>query len=93
MLNRILIVEDDKGISDAVALNMQFIGYTYTVFDDGKKAADSLTNDHTYDLALLDIMLPGINGFELFSYLKQYNIPVLVYISSYKTYHAGINRQ
>lgn len=77
MLNRILIVEDDKGISDAVALNMQFIGYTYTVFDDGKKAADSLTNDHTYDLALLDIMLPGINGFELFSYLKQYNIPVI----------------
>ena len=77
MLNRILIVEDDKGISDAVALNMQFIGYTYTVFDDGKKAADSLTNDHAYDLALLDIMLPGINGFELFSYLKQYNIPVI----------------
>ena len=77
MLNRILIVEDDKGISDAVALNMQFIGYTYTVFDDGKKAADSLTNDHTYDLALLDIMLPGISGFELFSYMKQYNIPVI----------------
>ena len=38
MKNRILIVEDDHAISDAVALNMQFIGYGYAVFDDGKKA-------------------------------------------------------
>ena len=77
MKNRILIVEDDHAISDAVALNMQFIGYEYAVFDDGKKAADSLADDHAYDLALLDIMLPGIDGFELFSYMEKYNIPVI----------------
>ena len=64
MKNRILIVEDDHAISDAVALNMQFIGYEYAVFDNGKKVADSLVGDHAYDLALLDIMLPGIDGFE-----------------------------
>ena len=50
MQNRLLIVEDDHGISEAVALNMQFIGYAYAVFDDGKKAADSLADDHAYDL-------------------------------------------
>ena len=77
MKNRILIVEDDHAISDAVALNMQFIGYEYAVFDDGKKAADSLADDHAFDLALLDIMLPGIDGFELFSYMERYNIPVI----------------
>ena len=77
MKNRILIVEDDHAISDAVALNMQFVGYGYAVFDDGKKAADSLADDHAYDLALLDIMLPGIDGFELFSYMEKYNIPVI----------------
>lgn len=77
MQNRLLIVEDDHGISEAVALNMQFIGYAYAVFDDGKKAADSLADDHAYDLALLDIMLPGIDGFELFSYMEKYNIPVI----------------
>ena len=65
MLNRILIVEDDRAISEAVALNMQFVGYGYAVFDDGKKAADSLADDHAFDLALLDIMLPGIDGFEV----------------------------
>ena len=77
MKNRILIVEDDHAISDAVALNMQFIGYEYAVFDNGKKVADSLVGDHAYDLALLDIMLPGIDGFELFSYMEKYNIPVI----------------
>ena len=77
MKNRILIVEDDRAISEAVALNMQFVGYGYAVFDDGKKAADSLADDHAYDLALLDIMLPGIDGFELFSYMERYNIPVI----------------
>ena len=77
MKNRILIVEDDSSIADAVALNLQFSGYDYRVFTDGGEAADSLADDHTYDLALLDIMLPGIDGFELFSYMEQYHIPVI----------------
>lgn len=77
MKNRILIVEDDHAISDAVALNMQFVGYDYMVFDDGAKAAAYLADDHAFDLAILDIMLPGINGFELFSYTEKYNIPVI----------------
>jgi hypothetical protein len=70
-------VEDDRAISDAVALNMQFVGYDYMVFDDGEKAASCLATDHAFDLAILDIMLPGINGFELFSYTEKYNIPVI----------------
>ena len=77
MKTRILIVEDDRAISDAVALNMQFVGYDYMVFDDGEKAASCLATDHAFDLAILDIMLPGINGFELFSYTEKYNIPVI----------------
>ena len=77
MRNRIFIVEDDIGIADAVALHLQFAGYDYNVFTDGGEAADSLADDHTYDLALLDIMLPGIDGFELFSYMEQYHIPVI----------------
>ena len=75
--NRILIVEDDHGISDTVALNLRYVGYECTIFDDGVEAAASLENDHAYDLALLDVMLPGIDGFELFSYMEKYNIPVI----------------
>jgi DNA-binding response OmpR family regulator len=65
--NRILVVEDDKGISDTVALNLRYVGYEVMTFDDGNAAAAALKMDHSYDLALLDIMLPGIDGFELFS--------------------------
>lgn len=75
--NRILIVEDDHGISDTVALNLRYVGYECTVFDNGSEAAASLENDHAYDLALLDIMLPGIDGFELFAHMEKYNIPVI----------------
>ena len=77
MKNRILIVEDDKGISDAVALNMQFVGYDYLVFADGKEAANYLSDAHAFDLALLDIMLPGIDGFGLYGYMEKYHIPVI----------------
>ena len=75
--NRILIVEDDHGISDTVALNLRYVGYECAVFDDGAEAAIALENDHAYDLALLDIMLPGIDGFTLFAYMEKYNIPVI----------------
>lgn len=75
--NRILIVEDDSAIAETVALNLRYVGYEYTLFDDGQKAADYLSKDHSFDLALLDIMLPGIDGFELFSHMEKYNIPVI----------------
>ncbi len=77
MKNRILLVEDDGGISSAVALNLQVVGYDCAVFDDGRRAAASLEADHAYDLALLDIMLPGMDGFELFGCMEKYNIPVI----------------
>lgn len=77
MQNRILLVEDDQAIADAVALNLKIVGYDYARFDDGQAAADSLESDHGFDLALLDIMLPGMDGFELLSYVKKYGIPVI----------------
>lgn len=75
--NRLLIVEDDPAIAETVALNLRYVGYEYMLFDDGQKAADYLSKDHSFDLALLDIMLPGIDGFELFSHMEKYNIPVI----------------
>jgi DNA-binding response OmpR family regulator len=75
--NRILVVEDDHAIADGVAVNLQYAGYAYSVFSDGGEAAASLENDHSYDLALLDIMLPGMDGFALLSHMQSYNIPVI----------------
>lgn len=79
--NRILIIEDDKGISDAIALNLQYSGYEFEVFDNGSDVAQHLEQDHSFDLAILDIMLPGLDGFALFDYMEKYNIPV-IYITA-----------
>ena len=75
--NRILLVEDDHAIADAVALNLRTVGYEVVDFDDGGLASASLENDHSFDLALLDIMLPGMDGFQLFALMEKYNIPVI----------------
>lgn len=76
-MNRILLVEDDRAIADAVALNLRTVGYEVAAFDDGNEAAASLEKDHSFDLALLDIMLPGLDGFALFALMQKYNIPVI----------------
>lgn len=75
--NRILLVEDDHAIADAVALNLRTVGYEVSAFDDGGEAAAALEKEHSFDLALLDIMLPGLDGFALFALMEKYNIPVI----------------
>lgn len=77
MGNRILLVEDDRAIADTVALNLKYAGYDYLTFDDGEKAAEYLAQDHGFDLALLDIMLPGQDGFQLMPIMAGYRIPVI----------------
>lgn len=74
---RILIVEDDMAIADALAIHLKYAGYDYEVFHNGLDVVDALTSDHNYDLALLDIMLPGIDGFQLFHHMETYKIPVI----------------
>lgn len=75
--NRILIVEDDADISDVITMNLQYSNYEYIAIDDGAKAAEYLTQDHAFDLAILDIMLPGLDGFALMEHMQKYQIPVL----------------
>ena len=79
--NRVLVVEDDSSISESIGLNLELSDYDYLVFDDGLAVVEHLKNDHSFDLALLDIMLPGLDGFALMETMQQYNIPVL-YLSA-----------
>jgi two-component system, OmpR family, alkaline phosphatase synthesis response regulator PhoP len=77
MANRILVVEDDQAISDFIICNLQYTGYEYAVFSNGADAAQSLVQDHAFDLTLLDIMLPGMDGFTLMEEIKKYSIPII----------------
>lgn len=73
---KILIVEDEIPISKLIEMNLKDAGYTCTCAYDGMEAADYL-EENTFDLVLLDIMLPKVNGYELFEYIKPLGIPVI----------------
>ena len=75
--NRVLIVEDEIAIAKMIAMNLKVAGYDIVMFQDGKEAAESLEGDHAYDIALLDIMVPRMDGLELLPVVKGYGIPVI----------------
>jgi len=75
--NRILVVEDDESISKVIQKNLTAAGYAVAAYYDGTEATRVLGSDTDFDLALLDVMLPGLDGFELMGYMKQYDIPVI----------------
>ena len=76
-MNRILIVEDEMAISDLIKIGLESQGYKCEIALDGEKAADFIEQKE-YDLVLLDIMLPKVDGYELWEYIKQTKqIPVI----------------
>ncbi len=77
MSKRILIVEDEEAIAKMIAMNLRVANMQPVIFYDGSEAELSLGSDHNYDLALLDVMVPGKDGFELLESLKPYDIPVI----------------
>ena len=72
----ILIAEDERPIADLIELTLTGAGYPCEQANDGEKAAD-LIAEHDYELAVLDIMLPGIDGYELLGYLRSTGTPVI----------------
>ncbi len=77
MARRIMVLEDEEAISGMIAMNLRVAGMEPVVFSDGLKVRDSLPGDHAYDLALLDVMVPGLDGFGVFELLKPYKIPAI----------------
>ena len=75
-MNHILIAEDEHLIARLIELTLTRAGYHCTVAEDGTTAAD-LIEKQSFDLALLDIMLPGADGYELLEYLKPQGVPVI----------------
>lgn len=61
---KILIVEDEKHIAEGLKFNLEAEGYETVIADTGEKAVDVLSA-HDFDAVVLDIMLPGIDGFEV----------------------------
>lgn len=72
----ILVVEDEQPISNLIRMSLTKEGYHCACAFDGAEAADFLEKNR-YDLILLDVMLPEIDGFELMDYIRPLEIPVI----------------
>ena len=75
-VNKILIAEDEAAIANLVRTVLTDAGYRCVWAPDGIQAADLLEQE-PFDLALLDIMLPGADGYELLDYCKTLDVPVI----------------
>lgn len=73
---RILIIEDEKPIANLISISLENAGYHCDSVFTGTEAVGCI-DEKIYDLILLDIMLPGIDGFELMDYIHPLNIPVI----------------
>lgn len=73
---KILTVEDEKPISNLIRINLLDAGYDCECAFDGEQAIEMIEKNN-YDLILLDIMLPKVDGYELFEYIKPLEIPVI----------------
>lgn len=73
---RILIVDDEKPILNLIRISLSNAGYFCDTAEEGNEALEKIDNGK-YDLILLDVMLPGIDGFELMDYIRPLGIPVI----------------
>ncbi|MCL2386948.1 MAG: response regulator transcription factor [Defluviitaleaceae bacterium] len=74
----ILIVEDDQDINDLIARNLKLVGHTYQQIFDGNDAV-KIVSENNFDLILLDIMLPSLNGFEV---IKKIPFTPIIFITA-----------
>ena len=81
MVKRILIVEDENSISDFVREELEYEGYEVCIKEDGKEGLqEALENE--YNLIILDIMLPSMNGFEICRRLKRVKDTPIIMLSA-----------
>lgn len=73
---KILIVDDEKPICDLIDINLSAAGYQCKSVQDGISAID-LIDKENFDLILLDIMLPGADGFDIMEYIRPLHVPVI----------------
>jgi len=76
---RILLVEDEENIRELIQLNLEAEGYEVVSTGNGRKALDLIGGQH-FDLLLLDVMLPEVDGFSITEQvrLSNHEVPILI---------------
>ena len=82
-MQKILIVEDDRKIAQLESDYLESNGYETKIIEDGKKALSELKTNH-YDLILLDLMLPEVDGFDICRQVRQEKNTPIIMVSAKK---------
>src|SRR5271155_4150262 len=83
-MSRVLVVEDEAHLADGLRFNLEAEGHSVDVVGEGESAMQRLTGasgtEGKFDAVVLDVMLPGMNGFEVVSALRKARnyVPVLI---------------
>lgn len=80
-MNRVLVVEDEAHLAEGLRFNLEADGYSVEVVAEGESAIEKLIKaGERYDVIVLDVMLPGINGFDVVGALRKARnyVPVLI---------------
>ena len=76
---KVLVVEDDRGVQDVVKIALECEGIDVEVVKSGEAALDHLDHSHSFDLVILDLMLPGIDGIAVCQELRtRSEIPIVM---------------
>jgi two-component system, OmpR family, alkaline phosphatase synthesis response regulator PhoP len=91
MQRRILLVEDEENLHEAIKMNLELENYLVTSVFNGKEAMKKF-NQGRYDLVILDVMLPGVNGFDICQAIRLENkqVPIL-FLTAKNASHDRIN--
>jgi two-component system alkaline phosphatase synthesis response regulator PhoP len=76
-METILIIEDEEAIRELIKLNLSLVGFITLEAGDGHEGLEYIKNEKI-DLVLLDLMLPGLDGFEILPELIKKNIPTII---------------
>ena len=72
---RILLAEDEENIREGIKLNLELEGYEVEIAKDGKEAIKKFKEQH-FDLLLLDIMLPEVDGYQICEQVRLTNLEI-----------------
>ena len=76
-MRKILVAEDELAINKLICMNLSITGYETVSMQNGQEVLDYLAAGGLADLAIVDVMMPKVDGFSLLSPLKQKSIPVI----------------
>lgn len=96
MTHTVLVVEDEVELREILRDALELHGYTVVAAEDGRAALDALTRIEHLCLVLLDLLMPGMNGWDFFKELKSRpalaEVPVIVHSSAPASAPAGATR-